>query len=391
MIPSARISAAVDILDLILDGAAAERVLTSWARNNRYAGSGDRAAIRDHVFTALRCRRSFGLVGGADTGRGLMIGALRSEGQDAAEYFTCERFAPEPLSKEELHVGDLSAAPRAVQLDCPDWLIDRFEASIGAETDAVLEALRHRAPVYLRVNLRKSDVIAAQAMLEEDGVETAVVGLVKTALEVTKNPRRVSQSEAYSDGVVELQDAASQAVVQALPLRDGMRVLDYCAGGGGKTLAMAGLARATFHAHDIDFDRMSDMPARTSRAGISVQRLMRDDLERDYDLVLVDAPCSGSGTWRRSPEAKWQLTPERLTELTGIQADILDQAADIVAKDGTLAYATCSVFQDENDAQIEAFLARNPGWSRENTQQFLPGALGDGFYLALLRRVRPNS
>lgn len=176
----------------------------------------------------------------------------------------------------------------------------------------------------------------------------------------------------------------------ALPLAADQRVLDYCAGGGGKTLAMAGQAAARFYAHDISSARMHDLPARAKRAGVKVDLLGTPALAKagPFDLVFADAPCSGSGSWRRAPEAKWALTPDRLAELCAIQAQIMDQASALVATEGCFAYATCSLLEAENAAQVAGFLARHPGWTLLSSRVLTPLDGGDGFYIAVLKRLR---
>lgn len=389
MTPGARIAAACDILDDIIGGAAAEKTLTNWTRKSRFAGSGDRVAIRDLVFDALRCRRSYGWLGGSDTGRGLMIGALRSQDTDAATVFTGQGYGPAPLSEAELQLPDIGAAPPAVRLDLPDWLWQQLEASLGDDFGANLALMQDRAPVFLRANLRYGTRTAAAASLLEDGIETAAHPLSDTALTALTNQRKIQMSKAYLDGLVELQDAASQAVVDALPLRPGQTVLDYCAGGGGKALGIAARADVTVIAHDIDADRMQDIPTRAARAGVSIACLDQVGVSRvaPFDLVLCDAPCSGSGSWRRAPEAKWRLTSDRLDALCRLQAEILDKAAPLVQMDGVLAYVTCSLLNAENQDQITVFLARNPGWTLISSHRFTPLDGGDGFYLALLQRL----
>jgi len=389
MTPAARIAAAIDLLDAVLAGQPAEKALTGWARRSRFAGSGDRAAIRDHVFDALRCRRSYAALGGAETGRGLMLGALRAAGRDPAEAFTGEGHAPAPLTAEEaaqtLTLADL---PEEVALDCPAWLAPRLRASLGADFAAVLQALRRRAPVFLRVNLRRATVAEARARLDAEGIATAPHPLSDTALEVLENARKLQGSAAYRDGLVELQDAASQAITDLLPVSEGMKVLDYCAGGGGKTLAMAGRAEARFFAHDAAPQRMRDLPERARRAGVRVRLLDSRAVEAEapFDLVLCDVPCSGSGAWRRSPEGKWRFSPEELDRLTAIQAQILDRAAGLVAPGGALAYATCSLLEEENAAQVSAFLERRAGFRLRRSRRLTPLDGGDGFYVALLQR-----
>lgn len=383
MIPAARLSAAIEILDRVLGGTPAEQALTNWARGNRFAGSGDRHAIRDLVFDALRCKRSYAALGGAETGRGLILGGVRAQGADVDALFTGVGHAPGVVLDEPSR-----PATEAEALDCPDWLLPLFQAALGADHAAILAALRQRAPVFLRVNAAQGTLDAAMAELGRDGVVARPHPLAATALEVVENARKVHATQAYLTGLVELQDAASQAVVQALPLRDGMRVLDYCAGGGGKTLAMAARAKLRLFAHDAEPRRMQDLPARAARAGVAVRTLTTGEVAGagPYDLVLIDVPCSGSGSWRRAPEAKWALTPARLQELCALQAGILDKAAGLVAAGGTLAYATCSMLSAENTDQIVGFLARNPAWVLLESRVLTPLDGGDGFFHAILTR-----
>ena len=223
-------------------------------------------------------------------------------------------------------------------------------------------------------------------MLQEDGVETQPNPLAEAALTVTEGARRIRNSRAFAEGYVELQDAASQAVVAALPT--GGRVLDYCAGGGGKALALAMDGTRQITAHDIDPRRMGDLPARATRAGaeIAIADTAQVHANAPYDLVLCDAPCSGSGAWRRAAEGKWTLTPVRLSELTEIQDSILDDAAPLVAPGGTLAYATCSLFRAENEDRVTAFLARHSGWQMGKVERFDVTSEGDGFFVAQLTR-----
>ncbi|GHD99675.1 SAM-dependent methlyltransferase [Defluviimonas sp. 20V17] len=389
MTPAARLSAAMDVLDRVAAGGNAEQALTQWARASRFAGSGDRAAVRDLVFTALRRRHSHAALGGGESGRALILGALREAGTDPAALFTGEAHAPAPLSAQETaHLARPVALEGTVALDCPDWLAPQLQASLGADFAPVMQALRDRAPVYLRVNTARGDRAAAQASLAAEGIATRPAPLAETALEVTGNERRIRNAQAYRDGLVELQDAASQALVAALPVRPGQRVLDYCAGGGGKVLALAARARQQLFAHDADPGRMRDLPARAARAGTEVQLLTGPEAAArgPYDLVLLDVPCSGSGAWRRAPEAKWRLTPERLRDLQEIQSEVLDKTMSYVAPGGCLAYATCSVIEAENGARIKAFLAAHPDWRCSFQRRFTPLEGGDGFYLALLTR-----
>ena len=380
MTPGARAAAAIEVLDRVLAGEPAERALTNWGRASRFAGSGDRAAVRDIVYDALRRRASSAALGGGLTGRGLGLGLMRAAGQDG--LFSGEGHAPVPPGAEEAG----REPSESERLDLPDWLVPELRESLGADFEAVAEALRSRAPVFLRANRVKTDVAGAVAALADEGIAARPHPLAKCALAVMENARKIQSSKAYRDGWVELQDASSQAVVEALPLSDGMKVLDHCAGGGGKTLAMAARARLKLLAHDANPRRMADLPERARRAGVDVTLTERPEGGAPYDLVLVDAPCSGSGSWRRDPEGKWRLTPEALASVVETQAGILDRAAKMVKPGAWLAYATCSLLSRENRNQVDRFLARAPGWTLARDLRLTPVQGGDGFYLALLRR-----
>ncbi|WP_298863332.1 RsmB/NOP family class I SAM-dependent RNA methyltransferase [uncultured Sulfitobacter sp.] len=386
MTPAARVAAAIEILDMIGDGLPAEQVLTRWGRGNRFAGSKDRAAIRDYVFDVLRVKRSAAWLGRAATGRGLMIGLLRKHDVDLDTLFTGEGHAPAPLMDYE------EALPEAEMTlqdswNLPDWLVDKFTHGLGETAQVTAVALQERAPITLRVNIAKTNTSNAERMLNEAGVEVIANALSPTALTVVEGNRRVRNSPAYLEGFVELQDASSQAVVDALP--KAKRVLDYCAGGGGKALAIAARGADAIFAHDIEPSRMRDLSLRAARGDAEITQLEGSELARSgpYDLVLVDAPCSGSGSWRRAPEAKWRLTPENLAQTLALQDNILDEAMALVAKGGTLAYATCSILPDENRARVDAFLNRHAGWKCVYDQTFPVSDLGDGFYTAHLQQA----
>ncbi|WRH61188.1 MAG: RsmB/NOP family class I SAM-dependent RNA methyltransferase [Fuscovulum sp.] len=381
MTPGARLAAAIAVLDKVQAGQPAEVALTNWGRANRYAGSGDRAAVRDVVFDVLRQKLSCAARGGADTGRGLVLGWARKAGQEA--LFDGQGHAPAPATADE--VGQEPEGNAA--LDCPDWLEAPLRSGLGADFPAVMGAMQARAPVFLRVNLGRTTREAAAEALAADGVEAVAHPLAASALEVRSGARRVQATAAYLTGLVELQDAASQAVVEMLPLHYGMAVLDLCAGGGGKTLAMAARARLRLFAHDSDRRRMADLPARAARAGVAVKIVDQPEKTGPYDLILTDVPCSGSGSWRRDPEGKWALTPARLEALLVVQAGIMDRAAAMLGPGGVLGYATCSMIEAENGAQVAALMARQPGLQLVSERRFTPLEGGDGFYCAVLRKV----
>jgi 16S rRNA (cytosine967-C5)-methyltransferase len=382
MTPAARLSAAIEVLDAILLGQAPEMVLTNWGRANRFAGSGDRAAIRDLVYDALRCRASFAALGGGLTGRGLVLGGVRAAGLEEGVLFSAEGHAPPKVTS--LDEGHIPQGYDAV--DCPPWLGPKLEATLGADFKPTLAALQSRAPVFLRVNLARLTREAAMAGLAAEGIATKPVSWVHTALEVTDNARKVQTSEGYQTGLVELQDASSQAVVAGLYLTPNAKVLDYCAGGGGKALALAARG-AKVWAHDAFPARMADLPARSSRAGQRIMITADPADTKPYDVVLTDVPCSGSGSWRRDPAGKWALTEARLADLCALQAQIMDDVAPLVRHGGTLAYATCSLLAEENEAQVAAFLGRHAGWIAKTQKRFSPLTGGDGFFLATLTRT----
>lgn len=387
MTPGARVAAAIDILDDVMSGEPPERVLTRWGRQNRYAGSKDRAAVRDHVFDVLRRRRIVAHLGGGTSGRRLMIGMLKTQGTDPASLFTGEGHAPSPLTQDEAQ-WDPPEPSKAVRWNLPDWIVPEFERSLNEKAEDTALALQSRAPVVLRVNTARCDAANAIASLAEDGIDVEPNELSDAALTVTSGERRIRQSVAYQSGLVELQDASSQAVVDLLP--NATHVLDYCAGGGGKALAIAARFGGTIFAHDIDPKRMIDIPNRARRANANIRCLDTKSVDQHapYDLVLCDAPCSGSGAWRRSPDGKWSLTQQKLTQLTTIQDAILDTAKHLVKPGGTLAYATCSVLRCENEDRVDAFLNNNSGWAAQLQKRFDVTPSGDGFFVTHLRLNR---
>jgi len=386
MTPGARVAAAIGVLDAVRGGDPVERALTNWARGARYAGSGDRAAVRDHVYTVMRRLRSCAARGGGDAGRALLIGMLREQGVDPDTIFTGEGHAPLALCGAEREAGRTPNDAEA--RDLPDWLWPRFQEALGEDAARAVGMLRHRAPVTLRVNARRMTRLAAQTALAREGVVCHPLDNVKNALLVIEGERKISSSSLYRDGDVELQDASSQAAMEALDLPSRVRVLDYCAGGGGKTLALAARLDGDWFAHDVSARRMSDLPARATRAGVDVRLCETQELQglAPFDAVLCDVPCSGSGTWRRGPQAKWDLTPDALAHLGGIQCEILAQAAQLVAPGGRLIYCTCSVLAEENEHVMDRFSSSFPDWMRARSRRWPISETGDGFFCEQLIR-----
>ncbi|MGA9252887.1 MAG: RsmB/NOP family class I SAM-dependent RNA methyltransferase [Roseobacter sp.] len=385
MTPAARVAAAIDVLDIWRSGLPAEQALTRWARQSRFAGSKDRAAVRDHVYDVLRCKDTAVAFGGGDSGRALMLGMLRSRGQDVGQFFTGEGYAPDPLTGEE--AGFSPPEPDTWFWNMPAWVVDALEISLGDKAVDAAQILQDRAPVTLRVNKQKGNALDACALLAQSDITAIRNPIEENALTVTDGARRLRNSTAYLDGFVELQDAASQAVVALLPT--ARKCLDYCAGGGGKALAIAAQDNREVFAHDKAPERMKDIALRARRAGVTVIELNDDALAQHalFDLVLCDVPCSGSGAWRRSPEGKWTLTPERLGELKEIQHAVLSEAADLVSVNGWLIYATCSLLKAENEDAVARFLSDHRDWHCAFEKRFDVCTDADGFYTAHLTRV----
>jgi 16S rRNA (cytosine967-C5)-methyltransferase len=388
MTPAARINAAIGLIDRIQSGELAERALATWGRNNRYAGSKDRASIADIVYEVLRKKQSFSVLGRGHTGRALLLGFVRASKQDPDTVFGVDRYAPTQLLTEERITGELEGFADAGVTDFPDWAWPELVRSYGDKAAGIAGALRSRAPIYLRVNLAKVNRDDAITSLANEGIIGQTCPLSPSAVEILEGARKIRNSTLFQTGLVELQDASSQAVADLVPLQTGQRLLDFCAGAGGKVLALAGRVSGNFYAHDVDPRRMKDLPPRAARAGVSVKQVAIEDLAQDsrFDTVLVDAPCSGSGSWRRDPQGKWLLTEDKLDEVIHLQSAILDQVSPMVKPRGHLVYATCSLFSRENERQINTFLDRDQTFSLSSEHHFTPLEGGDGFFCAVLRK-----
>jgi 16S rRNA (cytosine967-C5)-methyltransferase len=390
MTPAARIDAAITILDDILTGRTAEKALSDWGRNSRFAGSKDRAALRDLVFDALRMRGSCAAFGGGLTGRGLMIGLAVISGADVTAMFTGIGHAPDTLSEAETdHVAQTPDLAEHDANDMPAWLWPVWQADLGAAAEDAAQILRSRAPLYLRVNQRRGTVENAINALAAEQIAVSGHDTQPGCLRVESNPRRVKLSRAFEDGLVEVQDAASQIAVAQLAVPNGARVLDYCAGGGGKSLAIADQFECTVTAHDIAEQRTKDIGPRADRAGVNIDVRSPDTLPKDdlFDIVVVDAPCSGSGTWRRNPESKWSLTSEKLANFSVLQGEVILTAAMHVRAGGALYYMTCSVFDAENRSVVDHFVRGQSDWTAEEILRLKPSDQSDGFYLCKLTKT----
>ncbi len=389
MTPAARVQAAIELLDAIIasardGGPAADTLIARYFKERRYAGSRDRRAVRDHVYDAIRRTAER-----PESGRAAMIGLAR-ERPEIAALFDGSSHAPAPIGADE---------PGTQAGTVPGWIIPLLAAPV--EQDALLG----RAPVDLRVNRLKAAPEQLVPLLPD---AQPIIGL-RDALRLPEGAP-VERSAPWIEGLIEVQDAGSQLIAAACEAEPGQTVIDLCAGAGGKALALAAAMQGEGRliAADTIRSRLARLSPRAERAGATfIQTLLLDQgregralesLEGRADIVLVDAPCSGTGTWRRNPEARWRLTPARLDRLVQEQARILDFAAPLLAPGGVLVYATCALTDKEGREQVDSFLARHRDWQADALALPLgrphgagwlltPGHDGtDGFYFARLRR-----
>ena len=385
MTPGAHIAAAIEVLDQILAGKNAEVSLIKWGRSNRFAGSGDRYAIRDIVYDALRQKNSLTKRSKNISGRSWIIALLKKREVNLDEYFGATRYSPPKIKKWELEL--LPIENESDLYDIPDWLWPKWKASLGIKAIEVAGTLKERANIFLRVNIIKGTREDAIQALEKDGIISKFHPTVSTALIVNKGTRKIKNSEAYNIGLVELQDASSQASVLKLNIDQNGPILDFCAGGGGKSLALSAYLNKPIFAYDANFERMKDLPNRACRSGANIRVIKSNDLKKShYGLVFCDVPCSGSGSWRRDPEGKWALTLQDYERLLSLQENILATASQLVKPNGNLVYATCSILKDENKAQIQKFLDKTNDWALKKEKFSIPSGLGDGFYFSILKR-----
>ncbi|WP_230532114.1 RsmB/NOP family class I SAM-dependent RNA methyltransferase [Microvirga roseola] len=430
MTPAARLSAAIEVLgDIEARRRPAADALKDWGLSHRFAGSKDRAAIASLVYDSLRRKASAGWIVGETTPRAVVLGMLRLQRDlsvDAiARLCSGERFAPEPLSDEEwtrLEAAELSGAPAHVAGDFPDWIEPSLQRLLGGDLVPEMQALSTRAPLDLRVNTLKvsSRDEAHDALPHLGAVETPLspLGLRIAPSEDGRGPAVQAEPE-FLKGWIEIQDEGSQLAALLSAVKPGEQVVDLCAGGGGKTLALAAMMenQGQIYPTDNDARRLAPIHDRLTRAGVrNVQvrtpRAKADavsDLDGRIDCVLVDAPCTGVGTWRRNPDAKWRLRPGSLETRLKEQAAVLDRAAALVKPGGRIVYITCSVLPEENDDALSVLMERNPAFSPVPVDEVLkqagfahlkdrarPTAHGlqltplttgtDGFYIAVLRR-----
>jgi len=431
MTPGARLSAAIEVLaDIEARRRPAADALKDWGLTHRFAGSGDRAAIAGVVYDALRRKASSAFVIGETSARAVVLGMLALERKldlaAIARLVEDGRHAPGALSEQEqarLAAPSLDGAPAWIAGDYPEWLDPQLARTFGDDRVAEGAALASRAPLDLRVNTRKGtrdEAAEALAHLEPQPTRWSPYGLRIMLSPDAKSPA-IHAEPAFLKGLIEVQDEGSQLATLCADAKPGEHVIDLCAGAGGKTLALAAAmeGRGQIYATDSDKRRLAPIHARIERAGahnIQVrtpkgQAAPIDDLAGRADLVLIDAPCTGTGAWRRNPDAKWRVRPGALATRLKDQAAVLDMAAALTKPAGRVAYITCSVLAEENGDQVRGFLSRHPqfmvvpptdvaGSLGERAFMFRHAALmsekgllmtprrtdTDGFYVAVMRR-----
>jgi 16S rRNA (cytosine967-C5)-methyltransferase len=430
MSPGGRASAAIEVLeDIGRRKRPAAEALKDWGLAHRFAGSGDRAAIGNLVFDALRTRASSAYAMGDDSPRALVLRTLFSGWKETSEAVAAladgSRFAPAPLSKAELAGLERdvpSNAPAHLRGDYPEWLGPLFERAFGARAAEEGAALATRAPIDLRVNTLKTTrekVLNALRRFDAAPTPYSLLGVrIAPGSGPSRNPH-VEAEPGHGKGWYEVQDEGSQLATLLSGARPREQIIDLCAGAGGKTLRLAADMDNTgqLYAYDADRLRLRPIFERLKRAGVrNAQVLPAGDanalaqLEGKMDCVVIDAPCTGSGVWRRRPDAKWRLAPRMLEARLAEQRAVLDQGAALVKPGGgRLAYITCSVLPPENREQVDAFIARFPEfrlvpwqglWEQaltpapppsagDSTKTLLmtPSSFGtDGFYVAVLER-----
>jgi 16S rRNA (cytosine967-C5)-methyltransferase len=422
-----RLAGAIEVLnDIETRRRPVADALKDWGLSRRFAGSGDRAAVGNIVYDALRMKLSHAYLmdsaSPAAIAHAVMFRQWGFTPDTLAAELDGDKFAPaapEPDMLAAFASRNLAEAEPYIRADIPEWVVPWFEANFGDRWLAEAEALAARPSLDLRANTLKADRAKVIHALEDAHARAATIARNGVRIAPGEGPSRlpnVTAELSFAKGWFEVQDEGSQIVAELVMAEDGEQILDYCAGGGGKTLALAATMhnKGQVHAFDADRKRLAPIIERLRRAGtrnVQVQEHEKSlaPLKGKFDRVLVDAPCTGTGTWRRRPDTKWRLTPKNLDERIGQQREALEKASVYVRPGGTLCYVTCSVLPQENQAQVASFLEADPSFEMASAleswtklfgeQQIKPHSLDgksltlspaltdtDGFYFATLRK-----
>jgi 16S rRNA (cytosine967-C5)-methyltransferase len=401
MTPAAKLAAAIEVFgNLESERRPANDALKAWGLAHRFAGSGDRAGIAGLVYDALRRRASSAWLMGAETPRAILLGMLKRErGFDTetiAKLVDGSGYGPEALNDDErkrLDAADMTNAPAHVAGDYPEWLEPQFTKAFGDTRAEEGAALASRAPLDLRVNTLKADAFKAAAMLSDLKPEPGCWSpwALRIRLGADAKSPAIHSEPAFLKGMIEVQDEGSQLAALFSGAKPGEQVIDLCAGAGGKTLALAAMMqnKGQVFATDGDKRRLAPIHDRLARSGARNVQVRTpksvggeiDDLAGRLDLVLIDAPCTGTGSWRRNPDAKWRMRPGALEQRQKEQTEVLDRAVALLKTGGRIAYITCSVLDEENGAQIRAFLSRHPEFSVQPAAE-VADTLGDPTFMS---------
>ena len=380
----------IEILDTYLNEAKIDFVLRKWAIKHRFAGSSDRRKIKDIIFDIIRQKKSCEHVGGGFSGRNLLIGYLKLKGTELSSVFDNSKFGPEELTIKEQNITvDFSNLSDIYELDFPSWLIPILRRSLLNEFSNVVKTLRNRSHIQLRVNLKKISRLNAMKKLQKNNIECEINELCTTALNVLNGAQHILTSPCFENGFVELQDAGSQLVSELIEINYNDKVLDMCAGSGGKSLAISCGAEldATYFAWDINFDRMKDIDARSKRAGVKIEKVIKLSSKSVYNKIIIDAPCSGSGSWRRDPEGKWRLDEDILDNYVKTQKELILKGLKLLAPRGQILYITCSILDIENGKLIDDLISSELSLKLVRSISLVPSSKSDGFYGAVLEKV----
>ena len=415
MIPAARIQAVIELLaDIIETPRPADGTVSAYFRDRRFIGSKDRAAINVRTYRIIRAYHRLGWwiqkCGCEINARTLVIADLMFEREHSVssivETFSGERFTPDPLSEEELKLAkaldkqnlEHPHLPLREKTECPVWAFEMLQAGLGERFESEMKAMLSTAPMDLRVNAIKANRDEVLAQLKSDGIDAHLGKMSPQSIRVFGRPQ-IAQHPLYLNGSIEIQDEGSQMIAVVADAKPGEQVVDFCAGAGGKTLALGASMnnKGRIVAMDVLEKRLEKAKLRFRRAGLHNIETRALSSERDkwvkrhqnhFDLVLVDAPCTGTGTWRREPDKRWRTLGPEIAELVPLQRNILESAHRLVKSGGRLVYATCSLLSEENENQVAAFVKDHPEFEVSGEPLKLTPAQHDtdGFFAAVLKR-----
>ena len=390
MKPNSIYQSVIEILDLYSFEVKIEIILKRWAVKNRFAGSSDRRKIRDLIFDILRQKKSCEYAGGGSSGRNLLIGYLKLNNVDLKGALDGSPHGPGKLTSIERDFNvDLSDLDFIYKLDIPGWLVPIIKRSTGDDFSEIVKILRTRSVTQLRVNLKKISREKAIVLLLKDKISAELNLLCSSALDILGGAPNIMRSSAYINGFVELQDAGSQLMSQLITTNNNDKILDLCAGAGGKSLAIACNTNdlAHFYAADVNYERMKDIQTRSKRAGVKIRLLNDVSLMAPYDKIIIDAPCSGSGSWRRDPEGKWLLDKDKLSNYLKTQKKLILQGIGLLRDGGHIVYITCSILDIENEKLINDLMISSKSFKIINKKSILPSLDSDGFFGAVLKKI----